>query len=672
MARTREPDRRRASGPLGLPARARRDRPGAAARAVAAAAGLDRPRGRRHARLTRPTDDRWYAVPPVPGVSDRRVADWVHQRSSVASRIGHEAGSGLGIPSPAGETRGVRIPRALAAGLTAGLLVGACTSSGPTDDRGGGTTGPGPTAYASSSTTAPPVTTAPPTTPSPTPLDEPPKPAPDPASIEALIATRYEGGNLTLGREGGSTDAYRQYFVTYESNGLTISGRINIPRGAGPFPAVVLAHGYVDPAVYTNGETMLRERDHLARHGYVTLHIDYRNHAQSDKDPNNDANLRAGYTVDAINAGLALKQARFVDPSRLALIGRSMGGGVVYTALVVRPGLFRAAVAYAPVSSDSIDNFDKWVRRDASRSGAARAVIGAARHPGGQPGRMGGDEPAHLLRPHHRAAPHPPRHGRRGLPAGVVAGVGRSPPGQGQVGRSGDLSRRAPHADLTAVGHLDPAHRGLPRPLTSGEAEQPGAVVPQHGSHPVVAETQARAARRSGGRRGRGCSGSPSRARPGRAGRRGGRRSRPGRARTGCVKSVPLIVVSRWTPANSSARSANSWYSGMPRWAMTRTRSGWRRSTSRTRLGPGVGAADGRRAGVERRRAPAPPRAAAQAGSRRSSSGVKSPTWTCILNRRAPVVERRAPPGHRRRARGRRSRSARRRARAGRSRRTSR
>ena len=59
---------------------------------------------------------------------------------------------------------------------------------------------------------------------------------------------------------------------------------------------------------------MLRERDHLARHGYVTLHIDYRNHAQSDRDPSNDANLRAGYTVDAINAGLALKKARFVDP----------------------------------------------------------------------------------------------------------------------------------------------------------------------------------------------------------------------------------------------------------------------------------------------------------------------------------------------------------------------
>lgn len=288
----------------------------------------------------------------------------------------------------------MRTPRALAAGLTAGLLLGACSTAGPTDDRAGGTTGAGPTAYAGTSgppTTAP-STTAPSTTatqPTPTPstssTSSRPKPAPDPASIAALIATQYDGGNLKLGRERGSTDAYRQYFATYESNGLTISGRINIPRGTGPFPAVVLAHGYVDPAVYTNGETMLRERDYLARQGYVTLHIDYRNHAQSDRDPRNDANLRAGYTADAINAGLALKKAQVVDPDRVALIGRSMGGGVVYNALVVRPGLFRAAVAYAPVSSDSVDNFDKWVRRDASRSGAARAVIGRLGTPEAQP-----------------------------------------------------------------------------------------------------------------------------------------------------------------------------------------------------------------------------------------------------------------------------------------------
>ena len=271
----------------------------------------------------------------------------------------------------------------VAAALGAALLLGACTAA-PSATSGGSATSR--TAYATSG--GPAGTTAARTTPaSPTATTSTAAPTPkrDPASIPALIAMRYAAGPLRLGREGGSTNAYRQYFVTYTSNGLTISGRINIPRGKGPFPAVVLAHGYVDPAAYTNGETMLRERDHLARHGYVTLHIDYRNHAQSTRDPSNDANLRTGYTVDAINAGLALDEAPFVERGRIALIGRSMGGGVVLNALVAKPGLFKAAVAYAPVSSDTVDNFDKWVRRDTSRSAAAKAVIARLGTPEAQP-----------------------------------------------------------------------------------------------------------------------------------------------------------------------------------------------------------------------------------------------------------------------------------------------
>jgi len=275
-----------------------------------------------------------------------------------------------------------RAVRPIVATLTTLLLVSACTTGSqtpPTAQSAG--SGPARTSSAGPSTPPPPgegtpgenaTGTAPPATPAPTATAQA---APDPASIAALIATKYSGSGLRLGSERGSTNAYRQYYATYESNGLTISGRINIPRGTGPFPAVVLAHGYVDPDAYTNGETMLRERDYLARQGYVTLHIDYRNHAQSDKDPNNDANLRNGYTIDAINAGLALKKSNVVDPDRVAIIGRSMGGGVVYGAVVAAPGVFDAAVAYAPVSSDSVDNFNRWVRRDPSRSGAASRVI---------------------------------------------------------------------------------------------------------------------------------------------------------------------------------------------------------------------------------------------------------------------------------------------------------
>jgi len=47
---------------------------------------------------------------------------------------------------------------------------------------------------------------------------------------------------------------------------------------------------------------MTRERGYLAARGYVALHVDYRNHAESDDDPRYQARMRLGYSADVINA----------------------------------------------------------------------------------------------------------------------------------------------------------------------------------------------------------------------------------------------------------------------------------------------------------------------------------------------------------------------------------
>ncbi|GAB2852924.1 alpha/beta fold hydrolase [Streptomyces deserti] len=196
-----------------------------------------------------------------------------------------------------------------------------------------------------------------------------PSPAPspvDPVSIPALIQREHSGSGLRLGAVLDRTSAYTRYAVTYEANGLTISGIMNIPQGRGPFPALVLAHGYIDPDVYRSGQGMPREQDLLARAGYAVLHTDYRNHAGSDKDPDNDVNLRLGYTEDVIGAVLALRSSGRpeIDGDRIGLLGRSMGGGVVYNTLVVAPGLVDAAVVFAPVSARPHENVDHFQRRE--------------------------------------------------------------------------------------------------------------------------------------------------------------------------------------------------------------------------------------------------------------------------------------------------------------------
>ncbi len=185
----------------------------------------------------------------------------------------------------------------------------------------------------------------------------------------------FDGRALRVRRVLARTDAYTRHFVTYRSDDLRISGVMNVPTGRGPFPVLILNHGYIDPPLYSNGQGLMREQDYLARAGYVVLHTDYRNHAQSEAAPQTERRLRLGYTEDVINAVLAVKRSRlrYLDGDRVGYLGRSMGGGVTYNALVVRPGLVDAAVVYAPVSSNTVDNFNRWIRPD--RDGLASRIV---------------------------------------------------------------------------------------------------------------------------------------------------------------------------------------------------------------------------------------------------------------------------------------------------------
>ncbi len=212
----------------------------------------------------------------------------------------------------------------------------------------------------------------------PTPTSQPTEP-PHPISVAALAEADLTGGGLRLGAVRERTATYTSYDVTFASTTagagtppLRISGVLNVPRGREPrngrgWPAVVLAHGYIDPAYYVRGQGMTRERGFLADRGYVALHVDYRNHAESTDDPRIETAVRLGYSADVIAAARALSDSRDVrvDPDRIALFGRSMGGGVMMKALAAEPGLFAAGVGWASVSSLEAENFDHFQRPDA-------------------------------------------------------------------------------------------------------------------------------------------------------------------------------------------------------------------------------------------------------------------------------------------------------------------
>lgn len=206
--------------------------------------------------------------------------------------------------------------------------------------------------------------------------------------MAALIERRYDGRDLRRGRLLADRGAYRRYAVSYRGDGERITGIMNVPDGKGPFPVLVLNHGYIDPDTYWSGQGMPREQDHLARQGYVVLHIDYRNHAGSSNDDDVDHELRLPYTVDTINAVLAVKSSTlgFLDGDRVGWLGRSMGGEVTLRALAAKPGLVDAAVVYASTSSLAADNWRQFYRRDGDRAATNRRIARAYGLPDDAPG----------------------------------------------------------------------------------------------------------------------------------------------------------------------------------------------------------------------------------------------------------------------------------------------
>jgi len=189
-----------------------------------------------------------------------------------------------------------------------------------------------------------------------------------PDSIPAMSAREYVGSDLKLGQILDNNEFYTRYFITYKSEGLTISGILNVPKGRGPFPVLILNHGFIEPKFYRNGQGLRREQDFLARSGYAVLHSDYRNHAQSDLDPAADVRPRSGYVEDVLNAVSAVRNSSFdfLDRENIGMLGHSMGGGISINVMVTKPKAVKAVVLLAPINSSYKVNFDRWVAPEMS------------------------------------------------------------------------------------------------------------------------------------------------------------------------------------------------------------------------------------------------------------------------------------------------------------------
>ena len=178
-----------------------------------------------------------------------------------------------------------------------------------------------------------------------------------PYTIDGLRHHQFQSGKITITSTVETTDAFTRYLISYPSDGLTITGVMQIPvNGHTPFPVIIMNHGYFDREGYVPGDGTYRAAEYLNKYGYITLASDYRSWGKSDIGP---SFFYAGLVVDVINLMNAIPSIPQADSNRIGMWGHSMGGGVTAKALVVDSRL-KAAVFYSTVSADDADLIASW------------------------------------------------------------------------------------------------------------------------------------------------------------------------------------------------------------------------------------------------------------------------------------------------------------------------
>lgn len=166
--------------------------------------------------------------------------------------------------------------------------------------------------------------------------------------IDDLAARSYGGPGIVVGEIVKIGAGFTQYHMTYESDGLTITGLIDIPDGDGPFPTIIVNHGYLRPVEYQSGFDSWRIADWLAHRGYIALMPDYRNYAGSDTGPNP---FHTGYAIDVMNLIAQVDSLPQAAPGQIGIIGHSMGGEISMWPMVISDEV-DAVVLYASMSGD--------------------------------------------------------------------------------------------------------------------------------------------------------------------------------------------------------------------------------------------------------------------------------------------------------------------------------
>ncbi len=162
--------------------------------------------------------------------------------------------------------------------------------------------------------------------------------------IEQLRLRKFNKGEITIEKKLPKKSNFTPYIISYTSDNLKIYAAMNIPDGNGPFPIILLNHGYYNIRTFKTGDGTNGMATILANNGYITLASDYRGHGESEGE---GGGHQPEYAIDVLNLIASVENIEKADPTRVGMWGHSMGGEVSLRT-VEATNKIKALVLWAP------------------------------------------------------------------------------------------------------------------------------------------------------------------------------------------------------------------------------------------------------------------------------------------------------------------------------------
>lgn len=203
----------------------------------------------------------------------------------------------------------------------------------------------------------------------------------------AKLVTQPQMSKLTIDKVLDEKEKYTSYLFFMEFNPdmdsrttKKISGQVNIPKGDGSFPVIVMFRGYVDQKAYKTGDGTRRAAEFFAKRGFITVAPDFLGYGESDPESANIFETRFQTYTTALALLTSITNNKLtnlpINQDEVFLWGHSNGGQIALTVLEVTQETY-PTVLWAPVSkpfpysilyyTDESDDRGKLIRHELAK-----------------------------------------------------------------------------------------------------------------------------------------------------------------------------------------------------------------------------------------------------------------------------------------------------------------